>query len=131
MHCGTKFGVNNHAPLPDPYRVPDLQRERLIVMTALRIKQGAGLTAEQAAECYNEKQKQWWIAKLDDLDDIDFFVSIGYHPAIDNLYLDINLVPGRYLLGCGVGRGKYRRYFEVDLIGYKFIHLYKDNCHAD
>jgi len=100
-------------------------------MGALRIKQGAGLTAEQAAECYNQKQRQWWIACLDDDNNIDFFVSIGYHPAIDDLCLDINLVPGRYLLGCGTGRQKFRRYFEVDLIGYKFIHLYKDNCHAD
>jgi len=100
-------------------------------MTALRIKQGAGLTAEQAAECYNQKQRQWWIASLDAENDIDFFVSIGCHDAVYDLYLNVNLVPGRYLLGCGTGRQKFRRYFEVDLLGYKFIHLYKDNCHAD
>ena len=59
-------------------------------MTALRIKQGAGLTAE---------------------------------PAVHDLVIEITLVAGRYLLGCGTGRGKLRRYFEVDLLGYKFINM--------
>jgi len=100
-------------------------------MPNITLKHGAGLTVEQAAECYNQKQMQWWIAYLNDDNSIDFFVPIGYHPAVHDLVMEITLGAGRYLLGCGTGRSKLRRYFEVDLLGYKFIHLYKDNCHAD
>lgn len=79
------------------------------------VKHSAGLTFEQAAECYSDGQKHWWINHADGSQ--HSFVPIGHHLATYPLHLEIKLPCGRYLLGCGTGRGKLRRFFNVDLLG--------------
>ena len=48
------------------------------------------------------------------------FLPIGNHRADAPLFLQIDMPYGKYVLGCGYGRNKLRRPFEVTLLGVKF-----------
>lgn len=78
------------------------------------IKHSPGLTFEQSAACFTTGQKLWWIQEADATGN---FVPIGKHPATYPLNVTVNIMCGRYMLACGTGRGKLRRYFNVDLLG--------------
>ncbi len=90
-------------------------------MTTITLKHPAALTRDQYDHCYSDGQRHFWVAHKGPEDELRQFVPIGTHCALQPISVTLNMAPGRYVLGCGSGRQKLRRVFEVDLLGYRFL----------
>lgn len=90
-------------------------------MPKVILKFGAALTREQAANAWSEGQKKFWIALVDMFNQPDKFVSIGQHAATVPLNIEVDLPMGKYVLGCGYGACRLRKFFRVDLMGVRWL----------
>lgn len=92
-------------------------------MPKVNLSYPVSLSRDQVDKC-NPSQRHFWIAKVNpkDLNHYIRFMSIpGDHMAIYPLNVTVHLPTGHYVLGCGYGRNKLRRHFEVDLMGVRFL----------